>query len=280
MMAAQVLRGSAIVALMVLCALRPFSPGPYDQLAVPMAAMAVALSAVGLLAVPAGLYWLIVSFSRSAPKRRPIASAVTIIALAPAFLMTALAATITSGIALGALAVIAGAFAARGLWRALYPPGPAKTSARAAGLWLILLPPITLALQLAAAGPASDASLARAIRNAAPLIAAIEQHRERNGRYPLSILAVHADLHPGVAGVQRYLYEPHFEAYNLVFEHFTFELGIRAFVVYNPNDEQVMTSHALDVLQLDPASLALDRQRGHNAVRVPPFPHWRIFLFD
>jgi hypothetical protein len=50
--------------------------------------------------------------------------------------------------------------------------------------------------------------------------------------------------------------------------------------MYNPRDEQAMTSHALDVLQLTPEQLALDQTRGHNAVQNARQPHWKYFSFD
>ncbi|MFN2399892.1 MAG: hypothetical protein ABR543_14835 [Gemmatimonadaceae bacterium] len=70
------------------------------------------------------------------------------------------------------------------------------------------------------------------------------------------------------------------DAYNLFFEQFTFRLGTREFVMYNPRDQQVMTSHKMDLLQLTPEELALDQTRGHNAVHDAPHPHWKYFWFD
>jgi hypothetical protein len=41
-----------------------------------------------------------------------------------------------------------------------------------------------------------------------------------------------------------------------------------------------MTSHAMDLLELTPEQLALERTRGHYAVHDAPQPHWRYFWFD
>ena len=41
-----------------------------------------------------------------------------------------------------------------------------------------------------------------------------------------------------------------------------------------------MTSHALDILELTPDQLALDRTRGHNALHDGPSPHWQYYWFD
>jgi hypothetical protein len=120
----------------------------------------------------------------------------------------------------------------------------------------------------------------RAIHNSAPLIAAIEQHRAKNGRYPTSLHSVAQDYHPGVMGVDKYRYEPHGEAYNLFFEQFSDKFGTQEFVVYNPLDEQVMTVHAADLLEMTPQQLALDRTRGYYAVNNASQPHWKYFWFD
>lgn len=113
------------------------------------------------------------------------------------------------------------------------------------------------------------------IRNSAALIADIEQYRVANGRYPLSIVSVHPDYKPEVIGVKRYYYEASGEAYNLLFEHHSFSLGTVEIVMHNPLDQQVMTSHALDRLQLTPAQLAPDQTRGQYAVRDTSHPHWK-----
>jgi hypothetical protein len=60
---------------------------------------------------------------------------------------------------------------------------------------------------------------------------------------------VNPDYWPGVTGISGYHYEPNGDAYNLLFEQFTYRLGTREFVMYNPRDEHVMTSHAMDLLE-------------------------------
>jgi hypothetical protein len=45
--------------------------------------------------------------------------------------------------------------------------------------------------------------------------------------------------------------------------------GTREFVVYNGDDEQVMTSHAADLLERAPEEIGLH-----------PVPHWKYFWFD
>jgi hypothetical protein len=127
---------------------------------------------------------------------------------------------------------------------------------------------------------AIESSRNRAILNSAPVISAIENYRARNGKYPASLLAEWPDFKPDVVGIREYRYEPHGEAYNLVFEQFNYRFGTREFVVYNPRDEHVMTAHASDILELTPEQLVVERTRGHHARHDLPQPHWKIFWFD
>jgi len=93
-------------------------------------------------------------------------------------------------------------------------------------------------------------------------------------------VSVHSDYLPGVIGVRQYRYEPSGDAYNVLFEQLSLRIGIKEVVMYNPRGEQAISSHALDVLQLSPEQLALDRTRGHNAVHDAPQPNWKFFWFD
>ena len=142
------------------------------------------------------------------------------------------------------------------------------------------MPAAVAIIRIALADPAAEFGRSRAIRNAAALIADIEQHRVANGRYPRSLVSVHSDYLPGVIGVRQYRYEPSGDAYNVLFEQLSLRIGIKEVVMYNPRGEQAISSHALDVLQLSPEQLALDRTRGHNAVHDAPQPNWKFFWFD
>jgi hypothetical protein len=142
------------------------------------------------------------------------------------------------------------------------------------------VPVVAALLQLAVVERAIEFSRNRAMDNAGPLIAAIERYRAAYGRYPASLLAVWKDYSPGVAGVERYSYEPHVDAYNLMFEQFTYRLGTREFVVYNPRDQHALTAHTFDLLQLTPERLAVERQRGHYQEQLAPVTHWKYLRFD
>jgi hypothetical protein len=54
--------------------------------------------------------------------------------------------------------------------------------------------------------------------------------------------------------------------------------GTQEFVVYNPHDEQSMTSHAQDRLEF--LGQALEARCGYYAAHALPQPHWKVFLFD
>ena len=154
------------------------------------------------------------------------------------------------------------------------------TGASVLPFYLIAVPVVVALMQFMFVERAIEYSRNRAINNSAPLIAAIEEYRTRNGHYPASLLAEWPDYLPRVIGISQYHYQPHGDAYNLVFEQFNYRVGTREFVVYNPRDEQVMTAHARDILEFTPSQLALERTRGHYAQHDLPQPHWKSFLFD
>lgn len=277
----QFVRVAAATALIMLSTLLPFLPGRYDSLAVPLSSMAQAVGIVGLVLVPIGALWMAAERVQLLARLRFAVRLLAFLALILVWGVVALVAAVQGGFALGVVSLGLGAYVARRAWPTFGVPGagaPAPSSALP--LHLVAVPLLVALLQHAVIDDAVAFSRDRAIRNSAPLIAAIERHREMNGRYPASLLSVNQDYWPGVIGIPKYHYEPHGDAYNLFFEQFTYELGIREFVMYNPRDSHVMTSHALDILELTPEQLALDRTRGHNAVHDTSHRHWKYFWFD
>lgn len=269
---------TAATGVIVLLRLLPFLPGRYDSLAVHMSLAVHSLSFVGLLLVPVGMVWL------ASPLWKPIAgkhylfAIVALVALWVAWLGVSLAA-LTSSVFLGVTLLVLGAHITR---RAMPRIRDLKSDmSRRAPLLPIYMTvvPIAVAILLWAAAPrVADLSRSRAIRNAGPLIAAIERYRDLNGRYPASLLAVHMDHSPSLIGIDQYRYEPSGDVYNVVFEQIHDRFGTRELVVYNPRDQQVMTSHTLDLLELTGEDRA--RRRGYYAVRDGPSPRWKSFLFD
>lgn len=272
---------AATTAGIMLGTLLPFLPGRYDSLAVPLSLMCQILGRLGLVVVPAGALWVATGYwSRLAGKQYSIAI-LALIASSAVWMIVSLAALVASGFVLCLGAIALWIYVVSRVWprlRLLKSTTPRPISAGA--FYLLTVPVAVALLQMALVAPAIEFSRSRAVRNSAPLIAAIEQYRATQGRYPASLLSVWPDYWPGLIGIYEYHYEPSGEAYNLFFEQFALAFGTREFVMYNPRDEQAMTSHKMDRLELPPQELALEQGRGHYAVRDGPHPHWKYFWFD
>ena len=79
-------------------------------------------------------------------------------------------------------------------------------------------------------------------------------------------------------GVEKYHYEPSGESYNLFFEQPALAFGTREIVMFNPRDEQQMTSHTMDLLEYPLERL--NRARGYYASGDAAHRHWKYFWFD
>jgi hypothetical protein len=258
------LGAATITVVIVLITLLPFLPGPYDPLAAPLSAMARVFGVFGLLLVPIGGLWI------GRPRRGvPVAA---LIVLAIVWGVLSLTALIFSGLSL-ALAMLV-----LGVYLFFETKSRLNTVTMTPAVYLVAVPVAVFLLQHALVGRAVEFSRNRAIRSAETLIAGIERYRAAHGHYPASLLAVWADYKPTVIGIEKYQYEPSGQAYNLLFEQVARDLATREFVVYNPRDQQVVTSHAMDLLQYTPERL--DRARGYFAVHSAPYAHWKYFWFD
>lgn len=268
---------SAVIALIALCTFLPFLPGGYDSLATALSSMAQVFGVVGLILAPIGLLWIASERSQRFAERRYVFSVLALIAFSVVWAAVSLTALIQSGFALTVFAVALWVYVLIRVW-----PSLKRKAERPSALpfYLVAVPVAVALLQFTLLERAVEFSRNRAIVNSASLIAAIEQHRTANGRYPTSLLSVARDYSPGVIGIKHYEYEPHGDAYNLFFEQFAYRFGTQEFVMYNPRDEHVMTVHAMDILQLTPAQLAIDRTRGHYALHNSSHPHWKYFWFD
>ena len=255
---------AAAATFVVVLTLLPFLPGAHDPLAGPLSSTARIGGGVAVLLAPFGAMWM-------ARPRRGTAIA-TLAAFCVVWSLVSLVGFMTTGFSLCAILLLVGAFLFIRLRAAL------GRTARSAGLYLIALPPTVLLLQQTLLGRAVGFSRDLAIANAAPLIADIERYRAERGTYPRSLLSVWPDYKPGVIGIERYHYEPSGDAYNVAFEQIARDLATREFVVYNPRDQQVFTSHAMDLLQYPPDRL--QRSRGYFGVYDTAHPHWKSFWFD
>src|SRR5690606_15387405 len=98
--------------------------------------------------------------------------------------------------------------------------------------------------------------------------------------YPASLQAQNRDYYPDTVGVERYIYVPQGDSYNLSFEQPRFLLdrfGTREWVVYNPNDEHRVFSHTAWLLT---APHLTERSQGWYAAYATTHPHWKYFWFD
>lgn len=285
-MLAHVLCMGALIGLIVLCTLLPFLPGRHDSLAVPLSVLAQMVAVASLLLVPIGGTWLVSTHrdggsagsARSRDIGRGHAITATVV-FSTVLVVVCLGAAISGELTLGLLGLVVSLSAT---WKVIsrlraanWQTTPAST---AAPYYLMVVPVGAVLLQLALVAPGIDFSRERAIRNSVPLIADIERYRVTRGEYPRSLLSVWKDYEPGIVGVSQYHYESSGDAYNLFFEQLTRQVGTREFVVYNPLDEQVMTSHDADILQLTPGELA--PRRGFYGVQPTSHPHWKLFWFD
>ena len=271
----------AAIAFVVLCTLLPFLPGSYDGLAVALSEMAHIFGTLGLMLVPIGMLWIAAYGSKRLVQKRHLFPLLALIASTLVWAGLFLAAVVQSGFVLGFAIVVLWLWLLRKAWTNVRRTNTTPSDHPSAiPFYLIVVPVVVALLQWAFVERAIESSRNRAILNSAPLIAAIENYRARNGKYPTSLLAEWPDFKPDVIGIREYRYEPHGEAYNLVFEQFNYRFGTREFVVYNPLDEHVMTAHASDILELTPEQLVIERTRGHHARHDLPQPHWKIFWFD
>ncbi len=258
----------------------PFLPGRYDSFALPLSMLAQGIGKLGLLLVPVGALWMAFEYrSRTGSKRYAFAVAALIVS-SLIWIFVSFFLTIES-VALGLVVLGVGVYVVIRLLPRLRSLKGATSGTRSAiPVYLIAVPIAVFLIQLVLADPATEFSRSRAIRNSAPMIADIEAYRIANGRYPPSLMSLHPDYKPAVIGIKEYRYEPSGESYNLMFEQHSFRIGIREIVMYNPSDKQGIASHALDVFQLTPAQLEVDRGRGYNEVHDARQPHWKYFWFD
>jgi hypothetical protein len=254
---------SAILLTAIVCLVMvlPYLPGRFDASAATFSFVVRVGSYVSLLMVPVGLAWM-VSRRRSRLWHR----LALVLAGLVAFVMTISAVSVNQlalGVMLGVVAVI--------LLRTLFQRSPIPFS-------LVCVPLILVMFQGTVLPRAAGWSRDRAIQHSAALIQEVESFRQRRGHYPVSLRSLNRDFPTGVAGIDRFHYEPHGEAYNLFFVRPHLELDAQEVVMFNPRDEQRFTSHELDILQYDGEQL--DLRRGDRRRTRLAQPHWISMLFD
>jgi hypothetical protein len=276
---ARVVHAFLIVTAVVAATFLPFVAGGYDPLAVPLSGMAWMLGRAGLLLVPVGALWLLVSAKRPSSAQPPgWLIGITLCACVLLALVMTLMAFASSGPLLAVGTAVIASLMLIHLRRRLRAVRSEARMPRLAPALLVVAPLVVLAVQSALAGPAATYARNRVIANSAPLIAEIERYHARHGAYPQSTFSIWGDYKPAIRGVERYYYEPTADAYNVIFNLPSLGFGTRRFVAYNPRDKQRVTVHESDRLLLDEAGLDADNA-GYTIVEPLPQAHWKAFLF-
>lgn len=264
-----------IAMLLALSMVYPFLHGRYDRLALPLSTMTQVFGVVGLAFVPGGVLWLIL------PRYGFALSVLSTVVGTGVALILALFATLSVGNAFGVLTLaLSGYVLVRLIPRLKRLKSADHAPAYPVPLYLVLLPVFAIASQLVLAAPVARWSRDRAIANAGEFIADIHQYHARHGRYPVSLQAQNRDYDPHVVGVERYLYVPQGDSYNLSFEQPRFLLdrfGTREWVVYNPRDEHRVYSHTSWLL---PPPDVGEPSQGWYASGETGHMHWMYFWFD
>jgi hypothetical protein len=263
----------ALTLILILVMLLPHLPGRYDASAAALSFVIQVASLVSLLLAPVGLVWI------ANPQRARSWHRLAFVIAASIALLITVAAVSVNHPALGVLLGIVAGFGIQAAYR--------RTRAafqRAGGLHssfplaLVCVPAALVAFIVVALPRVASWSRDRAIQRSAALIAEIESFRQQRGHYPVSLQALHPDFPTGVVGIDRFLYEPSGQGYNLFFVRPHIELDAEEAVVFNPRDEHHFTSHAADILQYEGEQLNL--RRGDRRRTQLAHPHWISILLD
>ncbi|HYJ86760.1 MAG TPA: hypothetical protein VEW46_11935 [Pyrinomonadaceae bacterium] len=266
------------IAVVILCTLLPFLPGPYDPLALPLSMMARVAGFFSLLFAPIGVLWMASRYSRVLAAKQHTLAVAALSVLSLVWATVSLAAFALGSLLLALLCLALGVYVVVSVKPRLKGLKMAPTSTAAPALYFLVVPVAVFLLQQVVLEPAVQFSRNRAMNNSAQLISDIQQYRAARGHYPPSLLSVNKDYKPGVIGIEKFHYEPSGDAFNLLFEQPASPLGTQEFVVYNPRGEQTATSHAMDILQYTPQTL--ERARGYYAMHDVPHTRWKYFWFD
>jgi hypothetical protein len=266
---------STVLLVAVLCAtmLLPYLPGRFDASAATLSFLVRIVSYASLILTPVGLAWMVT------PQRSRLWHRVTLAMGGIIALAAAIAAVAVNQLAIGVIVGVGGvAFVLRAHRRMqadLVRVGEGRNLIPAI---VACVPVLLISFQSAVLPRAAEWSRDRAIEHSAALIAEIESSRQRRGHYPVSLQSLNRDVPTGVVGIERLLYEPNGEAYNLFFIRPYIELDATEVVMFNPRDEHRFTSHELDLLQYDGEQLELRRgDRRRTPLRQA---HWVSILFD
>lgn len=262
--------------LFALFVLLPFMPGPSNKISIGLSALGQFSGFFGLLLIPIGVVWAIVEWKKRSAKTTPSANnwnngyyfalAATVIGvLIYSFVMLAFCFLEKEGwwvIAVSAPPLLLV------LWKILLGIQNLRKKIiprfNPAPFYLLSIPVVALLAKLLLMTPVAQLSREIAIRQSRPLIAAIENFQEKEGRYPEALAELHPaylrDIpKPGIMGISSFRYEKTPEAYQLFFwQH----LGA--------TEELVMYHHKNDRRQM----------KGHYASYDAKTANWRYYWLD
>lgn len=246
--------------------------------------MSQLFSFVGLFLVPLGVFWWWLERTnrgssgriRRHSNRFPL---ITLYALALITLLISLSAMTLYNFSFGILFLLfCGTLLSRAYFKLKRKRIANDPKFRPAPSYLIIIPVVVALIRFAFIDKGVQFSRDYAIKKSAPLIASIEAYYAKNGKYPISLQAIHTDILPGVIGIKQYHYEPNGAAYNLYFKQFSAAFGVEEIVMYNKLDEHAFAAHRLDLLEYSVQELAL--QRGDRWRYKLSTPHWIGIKFD
>lgn len=255
---------------------RPFMPGRFDNLSIPLSFMTQIFSFTSLILVPVGLLWWIKTKTtgmQELTQRR--------------FLKTTLvtAGLISLIVSIGAfsqnhtsLAIIFLSTSFIALTRTFLKLKNDNLKFDYLPLYLVFIPIIVALAKFQLIDRAVELSRNTAIKNSETLIQSIEDYQKKNGHYPISLQALHYDISPEVVGISQYFYEPNGNAYNIYFKQFSDELDVEEIVMYNKLNEHYFTAHSQDILEYTGDTLVL--RRGDRRREELSTPNWISIKFE
>ncbi|MGV8091068.1 MAG: hypothetical protein AB2L24_04300 [Mangrovibacterium sp.] len=269
-----------ICGLIVLCMFRPFMPGRYDNLSVPLSFMTQIFSFSSLLLVPLGLIWIVLkrlTSNREVINRR--FANVTLLIFGLLSLIVSIGPFSQNNASFAILFLATTFFVLTKLFLKFKKGNISEIlKSHPIPIYLTIIPVIITVVRIVFIGTAVEFSRDTAIKNSEPLIQAIENYYDRNGYYPISLQALHPDIQPEVIGISQYHYEPNGDAYNLYFKQFSDELDVDEIVMFNKLNEHYFTSHSMDILEYSGEDLVLrrgDRRRFNLST-----PNWIYIKFE
>jgi hypothetical protein len=262
-----------LAGVLCLVMLLPYLPGRFDASAATFSFVVQVASYVSLLMVPVGFAWLV------SKRHSRLWCRLTLVSAGLVACLGALSATSANQLALGLMLGVGSIASIRTMHRRMLSHVEQVSPRRyRIGVYLVCVPLILVGFRSAVLPRAAVWSRDRAIQHSSALIAEIDLYRQRRGHYPVSLQSLNRDVPTGIVGVERFLYEPNGEAYNLFFVRQHIQLDAKEVVMFNPRDEHRFTSHELDILQYSGEQLNL--RRGDRRRTRLAHPHWISILFD